>query len=190
MNLVPPSPYNLLFVLLIWPENRNFAVHWKIFPPFNANEQIYVRKCNTYKNKWNWLTLLASVQSGQYCSDKRNQDIRRSKLTLWSTVLRDKLKSSSDRRDITGILWNPKCYYRVHQCSQPYLPWARLTQVTPFQSISSIPTLILFFHLHEGHKSSLFPNMHFYFLMRATCPSNSPAPRFDKPFSTGERCKS
>lgn len=175
MCLVPLPPYIVLFLLLVWPDNINFAVHWKISlppPPFNVTEQIYVQNCNTCKNQWNWLILLACVQSVQYYSDKRNQDVGRLKLAPWSTVLCEKIRVPQivekllEFYEIRNVI---TVFTRVARCD---LPWARLTQVTPFQSISLIPTLILFLHLHECHKSSLFPNMNFYFLMRATCPAN------------------
>jgi len=131
-----------------------------------------VRNCNKCKNQWNWLVLLACVQSVQYYSDKINQDVGRSKLAPWSKVLREKIR-------VPQIVEKLPEFYRIRNVitvftsvANCYVPWARLTQVTPFQSISLIPTLILFFHLHECHKNSLFPNMHFYFLMCATCPAN------------------
>jgi hypothetical protein len=174
MCLVPPSPYNVLFLLLIWPDNTNFAVPWKIFPNFSDIEQIYVRNCNTCQKQWNCLILLllVCVQSVQYYSDKRNHDIGRSKLAPWSTVLREKIRVPQiieKLPEFYGIRDVITVFTSVANCN---LPGARLTQVTPFQSISLIPTLMLFLHLHESHKSSLFSNIHFYFLICATCPAN------------------
>lgn len=175
MWLVPLPPYIVLFLLLISPDNINFAVYWKISPPpplFKVTEQIYVQNCNTCKNKWKWLIVHACVQSVQYYSDKRNQDVGRLKLAPWSTALHEKIRVPQivDKlSEFYGIRNIITAFTRVASCG---LPWARLTQVIPFQSISLIPTLILFLHLHECHKSSLFPNMSFYFLMCATCPAN------------------
>ena len=160
----------MIFLLLIWQyDNINFAVPWKIFPTFSATEHIYLRNCNTCKNQWNCLILLACVQSVQYYSDKRNHDIGRSKLAPWNTVVREKIRVPQiieKLPEFYGIRNVTTVFSSVAKCN---LPGARLTQVTPFQSIFLIPTLILFLHLHESQKSSLFPNIHFYFLMCAIC---------------------
>ena len=144
MCLVPPSPYNVLFLLLIWPDNTNFAVSWKILPTFSAPEQIYVRNYNTCQHQWNWLILLACVQSVQYYSDKRNHDIGRSKLAPWSTVLREKIRVPQifeKLHEFYGIRNVITVFTSVANCN---IPGTRLTQVTPSQSISlthSLPAI-------------------------------------------------
>lgn len=117
------------------------------------------------------------VDTSCVCSERavlfwQEKSRHRSELAPWSIVLRERIRVPQiveKLPEFYGIRNVITVFTSVANCN---LPWSRLTQVTPFQSISLIPTLILFFHLQECHKSSLFPNMHFYLLMCATCPAS------------------